>query len=314
MTHNPLKLIFKVLWFALRNKYPQQLSALAYWNSNRCSRVDLAKTEYGGPFTTSQVEDVKTFFRILVLIILGSPFVTLSLYSAQISPYLSEFQGFQEAACAEDEQFGACFKKRICNTFWICDGGAVDPCVRVHPSTKLTQVKIFTQLVIGAFFVFVHMSGWISAEVVGHFTHNVTSNLSCMQLDVEHHCDSDQGNFFYWLSLLSVVYIIGQYLMLVGGIEYLCAKTPVSMKGLMFGSVFTSLGFTMILLHVLFIPFHRYNITVFGVTLGCVFWFLVTCTVAALLFIAIVILIGSCCYRKMQKDLDDSAEDDFMGS
>ncbi len=321
VTHNPLKLIFKVLRFALKNKYPQQLSALAYWNSNRCSRVDLAMIKYGGPYTTKQVEDVKAFFRIHVLILVNVLVGSISLYSGnQISPFLSRFQGFQEAACAEFRQFGECLKEG----FVIHSGYMI--AVLYIPVQEfilrplflkwIPQLKIFTRLVIGAFFVFVHMSGLISAEVVGHFTHNEMtepSNLSCMQLELNYHsCDSDQGIFYYWLSLPSIAYVIGQYLILVAGIEYLCAKTPYSMRGLMFGSFYTSLGFSLTLLHFLFIPFYRYNITLFGATLGCVFWFLVTCTIVALLFIALVILIGSCCYKKRQKDLDDSAEDDFV--
>ena len=68
MTHNPLTFIFQVLRYAVKNKYPRQRSAFTYWEDKPYSRIDLGKTKYGGPFTTEQVEDVKTYFRILVLI------------------------------------------------------------------------------------------------------------------------------------------------------------------------------------------------------------------------------------------------------
>ena len=77
MTHNPLKLISQVLRYAVKNKYPRLRSAFTYWEDKPYSRIDLGKAKYGGPFTTEQVEDVKTFFRILVLI--GSSSVILGL-------------------------------------------------------------------------------------------------------------------------------------------------------------------------------------------------------------------------------------------
>ena len=38
-------------------------------NTNVYSRIDLGKRKYGGPLTTEQVEDVKTFFQILVILV-----------------------------------------------------------------------------------------------------------------------------------------------------------------------------------------------------------------------------------------------------
>ena len=35
----------------------------------RTSRLDLAKERYGGPFTTEQVEDVKSFWNILTILL-----------------------------------------------------------------------------------------------------------------------------------------------------------------------------------------------------------------------------------------------------
>ena len=67
VTHNPLKLIYLVLIYAVKNKYPCMRSAFTYWEDKRYTRIDLGKRKYGGPFTTEQVEDVKTFFRILAV-------------------------------------------------------------------------------------------------------------------------------------------------------------------------------------------------------------------------------------------------------
>ncbi len=62
-----LKTIYQVLKFAVKHKAPIYRSALTYWEEDVPSRLDLGKTKYGGPFTTEQVEDVKTFLRILAM-------------------------------------------------------------------------------------------------------------------------------------------------------------------------------------------------------------------------------------------------------
>jgi peptide/histidine transporter 3/4 len=65
---NPLKVIYKVTMYALRHKVPSFRSAFTYGEKSP-GRFDLAKQRYGGPFTTEQVEDVKSFGRILVVLI-----------------------------------------------------------------------------------------------------------------------------------------------------------------------------------------------------------------------------------------------------
>ena len=68
---NPLKLVYKVIRYAIRNKYPRQRSAFTYCEDELPSRIDFGKSKYGGPFTTEQVEDVKTFLRFIPLVIVG---------------------------------------------------------------------------------------------------------------------------------------------------------------------------------------------------------------------------------------------------
>ena len=55
--------------YARKHKYPENRSALTYWEEEAPSRLDLGKEKYGGPFTEEEVENVKTVFRILPLFI-----------------------------------------------------------------------------------------------------------------------------------------------------------------------------------------------------------------------------------------------------
>ena len=62
--NNPVKLIWSVLIYAWKHKKPMSRSAFTYGESPP-SRLDLGKERYGGPFTTEQVEDVRTFLYIV---------------------------------------------------------------------------------------------------------------------------------------------------------------------------------------------------------------------------------------------------------
>ena len=66
-TPNPLRIVVRVIKYAAQNKVPRQRSAFTYCETDIPSRIDFAKKRYGGPFTAEQVEDVKTFFRLLLV-------------------------------------------------------------------------------------------------------------------------------------------------------------------------------------------------------------------------------------------------------
>ena len=66
---NPLKLIINVLYYAatVKRQIPRYRRAFRY-GEERKSRIELAKMEYDGIFTSEEVEDVKTFLRICFVI------------------------------------------------------------------------------------------------------------------------------------------------------------------------------------------------------------------------------------------------------
>ena len=72
-----LKSIYFVLKFAAKHKAPLNRSALTSWEEDIPSRIDLGKSKYGGPYTTKQVEDVKTILRLLAI---SPPFAVIDIY------------------------------------------------------------------------------------------------------------------------------------------------------------------------------------------------------------------------------------------
>ena len=66
---NPFKNIYKALKYSWKHKVPEHRSAFTYWEEDIPRRIDLGKNKYGGPFTNEEVEDTKTFLRILPLLL-----------------------------------------------------------------------------------------------------------------------------------------------------------------------------------------------------------------------------------------------------
>ena len=67
-TGNPLSIVYRVLHYAAKAKRPRYRSAFRI-GERPPSRINLAMRENGGKFTVEQVEDVKTFFRILLVLL-----------------------------------------------------------------------------------------------------------------------------------------------------------------------------------------------------------------------------------------------------
>ena len=69
---------------------------------------------------------------------------------------------------------------------------------------------------------------------------------------------------------------------MIGGLEFVCAQAPYSMKGIIFISVYMCLGLSLALVELMFLPFRSTVISVGGVVVGCVFWFLLASAVCVL--------------------------------
>ena len=71
---NPVRLVAKVLCYAatVKRHLPVRRRAFRYGEEKK-SRIDLAKVQYDGKFSAEQVEDVKTFCRICLLLLAMFP-------------------------------------------------------------------------------------------------------------------------------------------------------------------------------------------------------------------------------------------------
>ena len=84
------KLCYKVIKFAIVTKHPRYRSAFTYCEDELPSRIDFGKSKYGGPFTTEQVEDIKTLLRLFPLISVFGVMASVLLAVNILYTYLEE--------------------------------------------------------------------------------------------------------------------------------------------------------------------------------------------------------------------------------
>ena len=179
VSQNPLKSIYSVLKYAATHKYPARRSALTYWEEDIPSRIDLGKSKYGGPFTTEQVEDVKTFFRLLAVCMAVSIFLyPLSLCNLSLHIFASHFQRPRKVSHHND--WYSMLLNLVTNPFLFITLGiplyelAIYPLARdcIPSALKRVRVTAFATIIVAS----VALSR--SVDMVGHAHTNGT--VECM--------------------------------------------------------------------------------------------------------------------------------------
>ena len=203
-----LKLIFRVLKFAAKHKAPVNRSALTYWEEDIPSRVDLGKSKYGGPFTTEQVEDVKTFLKLLAVSV-PFVFILLSLcllvrkpvymFSHIMSPYSSVVLHYFTY-----------------NGYWCVIIGTLVYEFVIYPFVRNKLPSILRRIGAASFVVIVLSIVSLVVSIVCHYYNTV--------------------NPLVWHDIvLQVVSGLSTMFLVSSALEFVCAQSPYNMRTLVTG-------------------------------------------------------------------------------
>jgi len=230
-SQNPLKTVTNVLKYAATHKYPSNRSALTYCEESLPSRIDLGKSKYGGPFTTEQVEDVKTFLRITaVTACIGVVHATGTSLSLPI--HLSHFHMPDHLSKCSKAVAAAGYNWTLTATLSITIYEFL-----VYPIYRNRMPSILQRAGLGAATVTLLGLVLLTTDSVGHanakvpcmFTANETSevfNGTSAVLDISYLWVDVPGNVLTGLQ---------HALFFTAIIEFICAQSPYSMKGLIIG-------------------------------------------------------------------------------
>ena len=218
VTNNPLKLIYQVLKYAVKNKYPRLRSAFTYWEDKPYSRIDLGKNKYGGPFTIEQVEDVKTFFRILVWFGFCTPMFIL--FSSLGNIFYRQYT---------DNRFLLIDLDYITIVFLVpVIEFTLYPLLMIMKCTCCINFSIRARFLLGIFVTLLYELHLLGIELVVTQTSDL-HNSTCF------YYVNEETVSLYWLILPKVLYGIATYIILTSSMEFIAAQAPYSMRGLQFG-------------------------------------------------------------------------------
>ena len=259
---HPLKLIYQVLKYTWKHKCPENRSAFTYWEEDIPPRIDLGKSKYGGPFTTEEVEDTKTFFSILLLL--------LSMIGFHLSGH-----GYSTSIQLVKTQ---------CPTHWVLIFG--DP-LQVIFLTTIIGVPLYqlfrkylprynpsmlTKMSVGLLCCVVRevtsiILQWTltsNKEHCRHITTNVIAScylLSC-EFDFNDVCltiSNITDNYYYCtlnntpfllLFIPSILQGLSYLLVFMTALEFICAQAPLRLKGLLIGIWYALLATNYILVEI----------------------------------------------------------------
>ena len=258
--YNPYKVVVDVLKYVRTHKYPTRHSAMHWTNGEQPSRFDFAKDCYGGPFTSSQVEDVKTLGRVvLVLLAVGPVFVLSVPISYLIFPRFvmhtvgennsSSFGYVVEYFFVESGFLSYLFGLiLLLIIMWV-----------VYCILKNRVPKILTRLEIGIILFIIGVFSMLLIDLIGHIiAEDTTHCLFTEDYDIANKDSKSYFNFgfpLYVLIIPSCFSVLSYSLVFVTVLEFVSAQAPQPMKGLVFGIFFAIKGIFIVLAAAFVVPF-----------------------------------------------------------
>ena len=255
---NPYKTAFEVINFARKHKYPLQRSAFTYNDDNIPSRIDFAKERFGGPFSIEQVENVKTFLRVLVFLFALGPVFFMEVPTLQfVFPLFSlhiilYYNYFEMDVCTSERMWEIGIGTGLLMGLSTLVVYPVYIWIIFHLPYLKTK-KVFTRLQIGIVLFLLSIVCILVTDVVGHSLNcnNVLESNQTQSLCMFHVYRTSNGTVMtytplnmHWsvLILPTLLLGIGPLQVLTAAYEFIIAQSPQSMKGLLIGVLFAIRG------------------------------------------------------------------------
>ena len=289
---NPFKLVLRVLKFTGTHKHPIRRSAFTHCEDERPSRFDFAKSKYGGPFTTEEVEDVKTCLRMLVIVLCMSTFlVPSSLYQLSINNFDTHF--------AYPSEITQCYHVLSLLTY-----SAPSIVVYSIPLYEILIHNVARKLIpntmkrigISIFLVIVLSLITLLIDTAGHL-HN--HSLPCM-FRSNGSSPVIETNYI-WVDVLTNIFLaIKHMLFIIAAFEFICAQAPYNLKGLVIGLVYCAYNTAIPLAYTIYLAWDlgwKETVT----QPSCGFWYYLSIALTATLGLVVWCIVAKW-YKRRERD------------
>ncbi len=303
MMQNPYKLVYKVIKYAFKNKHPQCRSAFTYWEDELPSRIDFGKSKYGGPFTTEQVEDVKTFLRVLAIVVFCSLLISEVFMIQKHSNKLTRLIGHRSNTNSE------CFIGAIstdlvfyCRIVLIpLHEFVIYPLMHRYFHWVNSNCKFF----LGVILQIVRITALMLIEFEARYLHvkycGSNTTMQCMFWEEGGALSSTLDSRL--MAIPNLLNSISFILLGVGAGEFICAQTPYSMRGLISGFAYGSGAVFILVGYGISEPFTRHLIDWGMGIISCGFWYLLSILLLMVIYTAILLILIKHYKRRKREDV-----------
>lgn len=292
-TQNPLKLIVRVLKYTATHSKIRVRSAFTYLDTPP-SRLDVGKSKFGGPFTTEQVEDVKTFMRILLLMCpLSLLIVTFSQIQLSLRSIKSHLRGYDHS-CDITYIAALFYDHKVLIALYI-----VFYEVMIYPFLRKRILSMLRRISVSAIFLCLLIVTLLLVDTIGHATSpgvpcmfDHTKSNATVTFDIPLYAVEIPANIL--LALVLVLLNTATY-------EFICAQSPYSMRAIFIGFAWSTYIISFGIGDLITLIWTKSNLVLDRNFFSCGLLFYLS-----ILFIALLGLLlygaAACCYKMRVRD------------
>ena len=259
-------------------------------------RISLAKVKYGGPFREEEVESVKTFWRIvLVLTSVFGFYIPHYILANGALPFVNVFNH----ALTDANGFGSYI-------LWSCFN---NPVIFFIPLLEFVLIPLFPKIGsllsnpmkgfgISYFFLILSLLTMLVIDTLGHYV-TAESNF-CLLTSTTPSVKLNLSYYYYCIPLFFGG--LGNMFGLIFILEFIYAQAPNSMSGMLTGIFYLIRGVYMGIGHYLQVPFFYLNSKDFS-WLSCSFWIILINFIVCI--IGLIVYTVVCLWYKRQKRGDN---------
>ena len=262
-----LKSVFNVIKYSFKRKYPENRSAFTYWEDQIPTGINLGKQKYGGPFTNEEVDDVKVLFQLFLVI-----FSCFGLHLLDNGYSLINY-GITTSGCPSGSIYFVIQNPTFFSNFIILVGILLYKYLKrksYFHTVFLFKVSMLQKIQYG---LFIALLSQTSCVIIGYiFTTLDTKSLTCTYNLAQNNtgysssclldclisiksCPQDKalesGRFFLFSLIPFILNGLSHLFVSMTTLEFICAQSPHSMKGLLIGIWYSTLSIKYFLTNVL---------------------------------------------------------------
>ena len=297
---NPLTLIWKTVQYTFQNRSKwKRLFILGHRGA--LYRLNVAKTMYGGPFTSEQVEDVKTFFRVLTVIAIfsiacsGLPAVSDTI--AVLEPNLRKWP-VEKALTMCYKELSITYAQYIVLVLGVLLYQVV---LRWVCHKCIPKVSITTNFLISVLLFFMCVLILLGMESSSYYK-QLRLNQTVIKCDFQNKTNLP-GIEFYWITFPQIAIAFSSFLFLLSGVKFICAQAPFNMKGLLLGIGYAVYGLGSLAQSAMSIPFLHNRSIWDKAPLTCGIWYFIVQGVIVIAGFIVVIIVIKTYRRRIRIDM-----------